>query len=239
MAISDEFLAWSARVLEVPREHRTLLRCPVRARDFHDAPEERIRQGLLHFFVDLAKDIPFVLGAERQRHDIDLCWPPTEGFCPASSPLLIVETKVDAVASAGTNKQLERYLRETDADCGVVFTGRRLWKLDLTASGPRTAEMKSLAELAALVRQRSEHDPLAAARVDFAAARAGDLQSLEKLFARFRFATFVVEIAGRETRCRNLRFTAETIEFHPAEQYARQRSRVSRTDVSRLVGIEA
>lgn len=237
--ISDEFPTWSARVVEVQRGYQTLLRCPVRGRDFNDAPEERIRQGLLHFFVELAKEVPFVLGAERQRHDIDLRWPMSDDFRPASAPLLIVETKVDWVAGDATNKQLARYLRETKADCGVVFTGRRLWQLDITSDGFHTEEMTSLSELTDLVRRRAEHDPLAAERLDFEAARAGDLNALGKLVSRFRFATFVIEISGRESRCRDLRFCADALEFRAADYYARQRTRVSRTEVSRLVRVEA
>lgn len=239
MPICDEFPTWSARVVEVQRGYQTLLRCPVRGRDFTDGPEERIRQGLLHFFVELAKEVRFVLGAERQRHDIDLRWPTSEEFRPASAPLLIVETKVDWVAGDATNHQLARYLRETKADCGIVFTGRRLWRLDLTAGGEQTGEMQSLAELAELVRRRAEHDPLAVERLDFEAASAGDLNSLAKLVARFRFATFVVDINGRETRCRDLRFSGDAVEFRPADYYARQPTRVSRTEVLRLIRVEA
>jgi len=239
VTISDEFSIWSARVVEVQRGYQTLFRCPVRGRDFNDAPEERIRQGLLHFFVELTKDVPFVLGAERQRHDIDLRWPTSDDFRPASAPLLIVETKVDWVAGDATNQQLARYLRETKADCGVVFTGRRLWQLDITAHGFQTEEMTSLTQLADLVRRRADHDPLAAERLDFEAARAGDLNALAKLVSRLRFATFVLDIGGRETRCRDLRFSADALEFRTADYYARQRTRVSRTEVSRLVSVEA
>jgi len=239
VTISDEFPTWSARVVEVQRGYQTLLRCPVRGRGFNDAPEERIRQGLLHFFVELEKEVPFVLGAERQRHDIDLRWPTSDDFRPASAPLLIVETKVDWVAGVATNQQLARYLRETKADCGIVFTGRRLWQLDITTDGFQTAEMTSLSELADLVRGRAADDPLAAERLDFEAARAGDLSALVRLVSRFRFATFVIDIGGREIRCRDLRFSGDAIEFRAADYYARQRTRVSRTEVSRLVSVEA
>jgi hypothetical protein len=234
VALVDEFKEWSARLVEISREHRVLLRCPVRQREFVDGPEERIRQALLHFLLNLTTEVEFVLSAERERHDIDLRWPTSDEFRPTTPPLLIVETKVDVAAGDWTNAQLSRYLQETTGNCGVVFTGRRMWRLDLTPDGPRSVVMASLSELAALVRTRAGLDPLAAARTEFEAACRGDLDALRSLVTQFPYATFVLCIAGRDTWCRHLRFNADAIEYRPADHYVRRSLRAARTDVTRL-----
>jgi hypothetical protein len=236
--ISEEFAIWVNRVVEVTQGYQTLLRCPVRLRNFVKTPEEQIRQGLLHFFVDLASHVQFELGAERQRHDIDLGWQTSAGFRPASAPLLIVETKVDQVAGEATDQQLLRYLQETNADCGVVFTGRRLWALEITANGCQRREMNSLRELSELVEHRARQDPLAGDRQHFHAAAAGDLDALAKLVVAYPFATFVLNVDGREARCRNLRFSNGALEFRPADYYARHPSCVPRETVAHLVCLE-
>lgn len=231
MGLFDEFSEWKARLVEVQQEHRVLLKCPVRRRDLVDGPEERIRQGLLHFFVELAKTTPYELRAEYQRHDIKLHWPKSDGFRPRVPPLLIVETKVDGAAVEATNRQLTRYLNETAGDCGVVFTGYRMWRLELSPDGPRQVQMSSLTELADLVRTRATFDPLADERARFWSAVGGNLESLKYLVARFPYATFVLSIGGRETRCRCLRFSAGSIEYRPADQFVRKPVRIADTDV--------
>jgi hypothetical protein len=98
--------------------------------------------------------------------------------------------------------------------------------------------MASLSELAALVRMRAGLDPLAATRTDFEAARRGDLDALQSLVTQSSYATFVLCIAGRETRCRRLRFHADAIEYWPADRYVRAPLQAARTDVTRLIRIE-
>lgn len=237
--LSDEFRRWEARVVEVAREHHLALRCPVRDRELLDGPEERIRQALLHFFVELARTVPFVLGAERERHDIDLRWPTSQEFKPVVAPMLIVETKVDGAAGDTTNAQLERYLRETAADCGVVFTGARMWRLTLASSNERSlAPMHSLDDLANLVRARAALDPLALARTDFAAASAGEIGCLRRLAERYPYATFVLSVGGREVACRHLRFSEDSIQYRPAGRYTHRPTRIPMRDVGALLRLE-
>jgi hypothetical protein len=239
VALEVEFRAWESRVVEVSRGHRLVLRCPVRDREVFDGPEERIRQALLHFFVHLGRTVEFLLGAERARHDVDLRWRTSRELSPTLPPLLIVETKVDGVAGDSTNDQLARYLAETSGECGVVFTGRRMWRLTIAADGARSVSpLQSLADLADLVRQRALLDPLAQARPDFRAASEGDIGALRRLVARYPFETFVLSIGGREVPCRQLKFSDESIQYRPAGQHTRHPTSVPRREVARLLRIE-
>jgi len=237
LSLDDEFEHWAARVIEVPREHSVRLRCPVRGREFVDGPEERIRQGLLHYLLEVALEVDFKLGAERERHDIDLRWPGLPNF-PAPTPLLIVETKVDHVAGDWTNTQLARYLAETGGELGVVFTGRRMWRLTLAPSGMRSVPLASLADLAALIRDRVAIDPLSAARGDFNAACAGDVDALRRLVERYRYATFVLVLRGVEVACRGLRFGPQGIAYRSAGQHTLRPSTIATGEFERLVRIE-
>lgn len=235
----DEFAEWSARVMEVARGHAVLLRCPVRNREFVDGPEERIRQGLLHFLIDLAREVEVELGAERERHDIDLRWPTHPSLRPSLAPLLIIETKVDHVAGDWTNTQLGRYLGETGGDCGVVFTGRRMWRLSVASSGTQSmVTLDSLGDLAALVRERAATDPLAPARDDFRLACEGEIGALRRLAARYRYATFVLAVGGVELACRHLRFEPDGIAYRPAGRHMHRPLTMKTQDLERLVRIE-
>lgn len=238
MSLDGEFADWAGRVVEVAREYRVLLRCPVRGREFVDGPEERIRQGLLHYLLDLALEVDFELGAERERHDIDLRWPAPPNFRAPTPPLLIVETKVDHVAGDWTNTQLSRYLAETSAECGVVFTGRRMWRVTLTRSGMQSVPLASLADLASLVRERAATDPLALARGDFSAACAGDVAALRRLVERYPYATFVVARGGVEVASRHLKFAPRSITYRSAGQHTLRPSTIATEDFGRLVRIE-
>ncbi len=238
MSLDDEFADWKARIVEVRREHRVLLRCPVRGREFVDAPEERIRQGLLHYLLEVALEVEFELGAERERHDIDLRWPAPLNFRAPMPPLLIIETKVDHVAGDWTNTQLARYLEETSGKCGVVFTGRRMWRLTLTPSGMQSEPLASLADLASLVRERATTDPLESARADFNAACAGDVGALRRLVERYPYATFVVARGGVEVACRHLRFGPDGIAYRSAGQHTLRPPTIATGEFDHLVRIE-
>lgn len=238
MSLDNEFLAWRRRIVEVAREHRRLLLCPVRTREFVDGPEERVRQGLLHFLVDLSKDIGFELCAERERHDIDLRWPMPRDLRPPIPPMLIIETKVDETAGQWTNKQLGQYLAETNGDCGIVFTGRRMWQLNMVGTQYQSAPLSSLGELVNLIQARAKIDPLEGVHVDFAAAQGGDIAALRRLVARYRYATFVLRVCDREVPCRNIRIDGDVLEYRPAGQHVQRPLRANVRDVKQLVRIE-
>jgi len=237
VSLADEFCEWERKVVEVVREFRTLLRCPVRARELVDGPEERIRQGLLHFLVRLSGDVGFLLDAERNRHDIDLHWSIPPECRPPIPPMLIVETKVDG-AGGDWNGQLLRYLRESGGDCGVVFTGQRMWKLTPEAASHRVAPLSSLTDLAALIRDRAAMDPLALVRADFVAGCDGELDAIQRLSQRYRYTTFVLSIRGNEVACRQLRFSESSFTYRPATHHTHVLSEVNIREVERLVRIE-
>ncbi len=237
MPIIDEFRGWLAKVVEVPREHRVLLRCPVRNRDFIDGPEERIRQGLLHFLIGLADKGEFVLAAERDRHDIDLRWPAVPEFRPPVPPLLIVETKVDT-ASGDWDGQLERYLNETGGDCGIIFTGRRMWTRVRANNSFESVRLDSLEDLALVVRRRAAMDPLAFVRKQFDAACGGSVEALRTLVAQYPYATFLLQIGDLEVACRNVHFAADSLEYRPAGHYTRHVARVDTQRIARLLRVE-
>jgi hypothetical protein len=232
----EEFAEWRARVVELTREYRVFLRCPIRNRDFVAAKEEYIRQALLHFL--LAIDVKFDLYAERERHDIELRWSLCPDFRPPIAPLLIIETKVDEVAGEQTNDQLSQYLKETNCDCGVVFTGNRMWWLEVSNAGRQSMNLDSLVDLATIIRERATIDPLFNGRDDFKAACEGDIGALRRLVERYRYATFVVSRCGEELACRNLRFEPKDVMYRPAKKHTRSPKTMRTQEIDRLVRIE-
>jgi len=105
------------------------------------------------------------------------------------------------VQAGDWNGQLLRYLRESGGDCGVVFTGQRMWKLTPEAASHRVAPLSSLTDLAALIRDRAAMDPLALVRADFVAGCDGELDAIQRLSQRLPIhTTFVLSIRGNELR---------------------------------------
>lgn len=235
--LAAEFSRWATRVVAEQRGYSRVLTCPVRKRGVVDGPEERIRQGLLHFLLDLQGRFRFLLDAERNRHDIELRWMHPPDFCPPTPPLLIVETKVDHVAGQSTNSQLQGYLEGACCDCGIVFTGHRMWQLNRTVSSFVQKPLAGLSDLATLIDTRSQLDPFRAQMENFILASQGDLSALKRLTTAYRHATFDLIVGGQLASYTQVHVEPDVIRCRPARQFVRNPLVFPHQLVERLVRV--
>ena len=72
---------------------------------------------------------------------------------------------------------------------------------------------------------------------EFNAACNGQIDALRMLTKRYRFATFVLLIKGKEVACRNLRFDGEVIRYRFRDQYINHDWHVETYEVERLLRV--
>ncbi|WP_341526233.1 type I restriction enzyme HsdR N-terminal domain-containing protein [Nostoc sp. UHCC 0302] len=156
-SLSEEI---SIKLKTYKRSYTEYTKCLIRGREIvlDGRPEEKVRQIFIYFMINKSGLFPneIDIKVESNNHDIELYTTvKNKCFRPYHPPLLIVEVKREEEYLQNHEEQIERYLKKSDSEIGILYNYYEIIAYTKIGAGFTSNHLNSLEDIPPLILQSS------------------------------------------------------------------------------------
>lgn len=179
----------STKLSRYQKDYQEYTKCLIRGIQIpiNGKPEELVRQIFIHFLIKESELFPDIINiaVEANNHDIEIYKKQkNDYFKPHQYPLIIVEVKREDVNLKTHFNQIERYLKNSCCNMGILYNYHEIIALTRKDDRFEVNHLKSLRDIQTLILQNNNNnddDGL----LEFEKAQNGNFDSFAYLISKY------------------------------------------------------
>lgn len=225
------------------KDYQEYTKCLIRGIEIpiNGRPEELVRQIFIHFLIKESGLFPEKINVkvEANNHDIEIYKKQqNQNFKPHQSPLIIVEVKRDDVNLENHYNQIERYLKTSCCDVGILYNYYEIIGFIKKYDKFETNCLKSIRDIQPLILQSNNDDDL----LKFKAAQNGNFDSFAYLISKYgKYTTnkVVFKIKKQQSEIEGYFFNMQgnKVYYDVCGKYSKKQQNFDSQDFEKLISI--